>query len=134
MLKNNERKNLLNVILNSTVGPWSKFQTLTHKCSASTPSTRGWGLEEARHRTDRDWSPSHACQAVETLLTKIKEEREATEKYESAQHEIEKCHEQIQRGANVQSAQARQIEEMAAQLVCEANKKEVGDRSKLLQQ
>ena len=73
---------------------------------------------------------------VEIQLAKTKEaKRGVTEKYESAQHEIEKCHEQIQRGANVQSAQARQIEEMAAQLDgVAANQKEVGDRWKLLQQ
>ena len=39
---------------------------------------------------------------VEIQLAKTKEaKREVTEKYESAQVEIEKCHEQIQRGANV---------------------------------
>ena len=39
---------------------------------------------------------------VEIQLAKTKEaKREVTEKYEAAQVEIEKCHEQIQRGANV---------------------------------
>ena len=39
---------------------------------------------------------------VEIQLAKTKEgKRDVTEKYEAAQEEIEKCHEQIQRGANV---------------------------------
>ena len=39
---------------------------------------------------------------VEIQLAKTKEaKRDVTEKYEAAQVEIEKCHEQIQRGANV---------------------------------
>ena len=39
-----------------------------------------------------------------------------TEKYENAQVEIEKCHENISRQANINHAQAKQIEEMAHQL------------------
>ena len=70
---------------------------------------------------------------VEIQLAKTKEaKREVTEKYESAQNEIEKCHEQIQRGANVQSAQARQIEDMGQQLDgVAASQKEVHEKTKL---
>ena len=70
---------------------------------------------------------------VEIQLAKTKEaKRDVTEKYEAAQVEIEKCHEQIQRGANVQSAQARQIEEMGTQLDgVAATQKEVHEKTKL---
>ena len=55
-----------------------------------------------------------------------------TEKYEAAQAEIEKCHVQIGRNANVQSAQARQIEDMGAQLDgVAATQKEVHEKTKL---
>ena len=70
---------------------------------------------------------------VEIQLAKTKEgKRDVTEKYEAAQVEIEKCHEQISRGANVQSAQARQIEDMSIQLDGVAQtQKEVHEKTKL---
>ena len=70
---------------------------------------------------------------VEIQLAKTKEgKREMTEKYEAAQTEIEKCHVQIGRNANVQSAQARQIEDMGAQLDgVAATQKEVHEKTKL---
>ena len=51
---------------------------------------------------------------VEIQLAKTKEaKRDVTEKYESAQAEIEKCHETITRSANINHAQAKQIEDMS---------------------
>lgn len=50
---------------------------------------------------------------VEIQLAKCKEaKRELSEKYENAQDEIQKCHEQIARQANINHAQTRQIEDM----------------------
>lgn len=58
---------------------------------------------------------------VEIQLAKTKDaKREMTEKYEAAQAEIEKCHENISRQANINHAQAKQIEDMSQQLDCHA--------------
>ena len=54
---------------------------------------------------------------VEIQLAKTKEgKRDVTEKYEAAQMEIEKCHENISRQANINHAQAEQIAEMGKKL------------------
>ena len=44
-----------------------------------------------------------------------------TEKFETAQLEIEKCHENISRQANINHAQAKTIEDMSGQLDNVAN-------------
>lgn len=55
-----------------------------------------------------------------------------TEKYEAAQTEIEKCHENISRQANINHAQAKQIEDMSVQLDgVAASQKEVHDKTKI---
>ena len=70
---------------------------------------------------------------VEIQLAKTKEaKRELNDRYENAQAEIEKCHENISRQANINSAQAKQIEEMAAQLDGVANtQKELHEKTKI---
>ena len=55
-----------------------------------------------------------------------------TEKFEGAQLEIEKCHENITRQANINHAQAKQIEEMSVQLDGVANsQKEAHEKIKI---
>jgi predicted RNase H-like nuclease (RuvC/YqgF family) len=55
-----------------------------------------------------------------------------TEKYEKAQEEIQKCHEQIARQANINHAQAKQIEDMGKQLDgVAAKQKEIHEKTKL---
>ena len=70
---------------------------------------------------------------VEIQLAKTKDaKRELNERYESAQEEIQKCHENIQRQANIQTAQAKQIEDMGAQLDnVAATQKEIHEETKL---
>ena len=70
---------------------------------------------------------------VEIQLAKTKEgKRDVTEKYEAAQTEIEKCHENISRQANINHAQAKQIEDMSVQLDgVAASQKEVHDKTKI---
>ena len=70
---------------------------------------------------------------VEIQLAKTKEgKRDLNEKYENAQNEIEKCHESIQRQANINHAQAKQIEDMSVQLDNVASShKEVHEKTKL---
>ena len=70
---------------------------------------------------------------VEIQLAKTKEgKRDVTEKYESAQAEIEKCHENISRQANINHAQAKQIEDMSIQLDGVASsQKEVHEKTKI---
>ena len=70
---------------------------------------------------------------VEIQLAKTKEgKRDVTEKYESAQGEIEKCHENIGRSANINHAQAKQIEDMSVQLdSVAATQKDVHDKTKV---
>ena len=73
---------------------------------------------------------------VEIQLAKTKEsKRDLTEKYEAAQAEIEKCHENISRSANINHAQAKQIEDMATQLDGVASsQKEANEKIKLQMQ
>lgn len=55
-----------------------------------------------------------------------------TDKFENAQAEIEKCHEQISRQANINHAQAKQIEEMSQQLDgVAATQKEIHEKTKI---
>lgn len=55
-----------------------------------------------------------------------------TEKYEKATEEIQKCHEQIARQANINHAQAKQIEDMGKQLDGVASKqKEIHEKTKI---
>ena len=70
---------------------------------------------------------------VEIQLAKTKEgKRDVTEKYENAQAEIEKCHESITRQANINHAQARQIEDMSKQLDgVAASQREVHEKTKV---
>ena len=70
---------------------------------------------------------------VEIQLAKTKEaKRDITEKYEGAQGEIEKCHENISRQANINHAQAKQIEDMSVQLDGVASsQKEVHEKTKM---
>ena len=70
---------------------------------------------------------------VEIQLAKTKEaKRDMTEKFEGAQLEIEKCHENITRQANINHAQAKQIEEMSVQLDGVANsQKEAHEKIKI---
>ena len=70
---------------------------------------------------------------VEIQLAKTKEpKRDVTEKYEAAQLEIEKCHENITRQANINHAQTKQIEDMNVQLdSVAATQKEAHDKTKL---
>lgn len=70
---------------------------------------------------------------VEIQLAKTKEgKRDVTEKYESAQGEIEKCHENISRQANINHAQAKQIEDMSVQLDgVAASQKDVHEKAKI---
>ena len=70
---------------------------------------------------------------VEIQLAKTKEgKRDLNEKYENAQNEIEKCHENIQRQANINHAQAKQIEDMSVQLDNVASShKEAHEKTKL---
>lgn len=69
---------------------------------------------------------------VEIQLAKTKDaKRELNERYENAQLEIEKCHENISRQANINSAQAKQIEDMGSQLDgVAAAQKEIHDKTK----
>lgn len=70
---------------------------------------------------------------VEIQLAKTKEaKRGVTDKYEAAQLEIEKCHENISRQANINHAQTKQIEDMNGQLDgVAASQKESHDKTKL---
>lgn len=70
---------------------------------------------------------------VEIQLAKSKEsKRDLLEKYESAQNEIEKCHENISRGANINHAQAKQIEDMSTTLDgIAASQKGANDKTKI---
>ena len=70
---------------------------------------------------------------VEIQLAKTKDaKREVTEKYEAAQLEIEKCHENITRQANINHAQAKQIEDMSVQLDgVAASQKEAHEKTKV---
>ena len=70
---------------------------------------------------------------VEIQLAKTKEaKRDLNDKYENAQAEIEKCHENISRQANINTAQTKQIEEMGMQLDGVANtQKEIHESTKL---
>ena len=70
---------------------------------------------------------------VEIQLAKTKDsKRDMTEKFETAQLEIEKCHESISRQANINHAQAKTIEEMSVQLDGVANnQKEANDKIKI---
>lgn len=70
---------------------------------------------------------------VEIQLAKTKEgKRDVSEKYESAQGEIEKCHENISRQANINHAQAKQIEDMSVQLDgVAASQKDVHEKAKI---
>ena len=70
---------------------------------------------------------------VEIQLAKTKEgKRDVTEKYEAAQEEIEKCHENLTRQANVNHAQAKQIEDMSVQLDGVAQtQKEIHEKTKI---
>ena len=55
-----------------------------------------------------------------------------TEKFEGAQCEIEKCHDSITRQANINHAQAKQIEDMSVQLdSVAATQKEVNEKTKV---
>lgn len=69
---------------------------------------------------------------VEIQLAKTKEgKRDMTEKFEGAQCEIEKCHDTISRQANINHAQAKQIEDMSVQLDSVASsQKEVNEKTK----
>ena len=54
---------------------------------------------------------------VEIQLAKTKETlRKTKKKYEDSQEEVQKCHEQISRQANINHAQINQIEDMAKRL------------------
>ncbi len=54
---------------------------------------------------------------VEIQLAKTKETlRQTNKKYEDSQEEVQKCHEQISRSANINHAQVSQIEDMAKRL------------------
>ena len=54
---------------------------------------------------------------VEIQLAKTKETlRQTNKKYEDSQEEVQKCHEQISRQANINHAQISQIEDMAKRL------------------
>jgi len=54
---------------------------------------------------------------VEIKLAKTKDNlRQMTGKYENAQEEIQKCHEQIARQANINHALTQQIEDMSVRL------------------
>jgi len=54
---------------------------------------------------------------VEIQLAKTKENlRQMTGKYETSREEIQKCHEQIARQANINHAQTQQIDEMSKRL------------------
>ena len=70
---------------------------------------------------------------VEIQLAKTKDaKRDMTEKYEAAQCEIEKCHDSITRQANINHAQAKQIEDMSVQLdSVAATQKEVNEKTKV---
>ena len=55
-----------------------------------------------------------------------------TEKFEGAQCEIEKCHDTISRQANINHAQAKQIEDMSVQLDGVAQtQKEIHEKTKI---
>ena len=55
-----------------------------------------------------------------------------TEKFEGAQCEIEKCHDTISRQANINHAQAKQIEDMSVQLDSVAStQKEMNEKTKV---
>ena len=70
---------------------------------------------------------------VEIQLAKTKDsKRDMMEKFETAQLEIEKCHESISRQANINHAQAKTIEEMSVQLDGVANnQKEANEKIKI---
>lgn len=54
---------------------------------------------------------------VEIQLAKTKENlRQMTLKYENAQEEVQKCHEQIASQVNINHCQAQQIEDMSKKL------------------
>ena len=53
---------------------------------------------------------------IEIQLAKSRDGCQLCRKYEDAQEEISKCHEQISRQTNINHAQAQQIEEMGKKM------------------
>lgn len=84
-------------------------------------------LAEVENRELKD-----SLRYVEIQLAKTRENNSnISRKYEEAQEEIQKCHEQINRQTNINHAQAQQIEEMGKKMdEFVASQKEMYEKSK----